>query len=172
MIQYHTATELAECFARNQRVIREAAEAIEAACAEMKAKFFDTYSFRLHLSSSVNNCHQTIDDILRDMQKAAWRTLIDKLGITRLMSSKRQEEMRKTLDSGRGAGGNDLPEITADNIIAVLKGFVSSADEYLAEAVREEYEFWKPHHERQLNYKTNAKHSEQGLLLGRKVIRG
>jgi hypothetical protein len=175
----HLAAEYRECTAR----IREAANILTEQSARLQAAFsfqgkFDRCNFLIELAyGSGSQNTRKIDDILHSMKLAAWGAIIEKLNIRRLMSSKRIKELDEALGrsaSGRyqGRRGDDnegppnFPEITPETIIAVASGFVASANEFLEEAVAEEYDFWRP---RQADeYKTNA----VAWKLTRKIIRG
>lgn len=87
--------------------------------------------------------------VAEHMKRTAWAALIDKLGIRKVMSAKRQAELDEQLHRGHSRRSHcetepaPLPEIDEDTIMNVLAGMVQSADEFLDEAIREEYEFWK-----------------------------
>lgn len=100
------------------------------------------------------------------MKRAAWRTLIRKLEIEKLMNTARKEELSKMLD-GQAVRWNEkpqeLPEINEETIMAVLNGYVESASEFIAEAVQEEFDWLRP---RNTKHKTNSR-----FKVGRRVIK-
>lgn len=175
LIPHTTAEELASTFQRCTGRIRELitelgeqTDQLRDTFAKVTNRSCSDYHFGVSLyaeSSRYSASAQSADTIIENMKRHAWAILIDKMEVRRMMSSARQNEMSRTLN---GESSEPIPEITAETILDVLNGFIASADTFLAEAVREEYEFWKPHRE---TYKTNVKHSDGFTVLGRKVIR-
>jgi len=172
LIQYTTAEELANTYQAAIVKIREHAAAIGAASDSLVNAFGETgrYRFSIHLSQSSYSNSSTIDAsdanqvdaMIERMKRAAWGAIIEKLAIKRLMSAKRVKELDEALD---GRSKVEWPEISADTIRSVAAGYVGSANEFLEEAIREEYDFWKPWEN--TKYKTNSK----PFKLGKKVIK-
>lgn len=194
LVPYTTAEQLAAEYQTAATAIRHHAEGMMTACDRLHTAFrstgkFDRFHFDVGLRYGNDSQNTTIDDMLHRMKLAAWSAIIERLNIRRLMSSKRIAELDEALEIGRpssrrvvrrfrGDGTTDdddaetadnrktiFPEITPENIIAVAAGMVQSANEFLEEAVAEEYDFWRPH--RNGDYKTNRNFWK----LDRKIIK-
>jgi len=144
-------------------------------CQTLQQAFDDSHNFHLDLElhHARYACDQEACDAIADrFKRAAWGALINKLGIRKLMSSKRAAELdAATCRQQRWRYRSDetqddaLPEITPETLYDVLAGMVSSADEFMHEAIHEEYDFWKP--AETTPYKTNS----DPFVLGRKVVK-
>lgn len=93
---------------------------------------------------------------LRQMDRRAWRRIIDKSGVRRVLSVKAAEELDKQLER------EELPAITEQTVGDMLRGMADRGPEYLAAAVKEVHEFLRPPSSR---YKTNTEFD-----IGEKVI--
>jgi hypothetical protein len=136
------------------------------------------YDFGIGLNFRGNregDCSEkTADDIIARMKLTAWAAIIAKLNIRRLMSSKRIEELDAALEIGsRRHYSSDQPrqqwpDLTTENIRGIAEGYAMSATEFLEEAVREEYDFWRPNRDsHDGHYKRNSE-----WHLPRRIIRG
>jgi hypothetical protein len=171
LIEYKTATHLAQTYTQESARIRSAIVTIGEACDRLASAFGEHYSFRPSISNVYRSAGVSLDEegaaeIVLAMKRECWKALIGKLGIEKLMSSKRREELREALDSTK-QHADDLPEIHPDTMLDVLAGYVDSAEEFLLESIREEYDYWKPQGAWHGQYKTNDL-----FKLGRKIIRG
>lgn len=164
---YTTADQLAAVFQHNSSRIIELLSELHS-CVGSLAESFNNHS---DFSCSVKLCHtDEVDQLPRELKRAAWKTLIDKTGIKRVMSSRKREELQEALSAKhRRSRGDDpvdqLPDITPEAIQDMLSGYLVSADEFLDEAIREEYEWLKPWQSD--TYKTNV---QNRWRVGRKVI--
>jgi len=164
------------------RVFQETVPKIQAAvltigecCQTLAEAFDDSHNFQLEveLHGTRYACEQEACDAIADrFKRSAWGALINKLGIRKLMSSKRANELDAAIYwqqrwryRGNETQSDQLPAITAETLYDVLQGMVSSADEFMQEAIHEEYDFWKP--AETTPYKTNT----GSFTLGRKVIK-
>lgn len=177
LVPYTTAGEMAAVFQQNVARAIELKEQLEQQIAELNRVFGGPY-----FGSSVSICDaDEPDQIRREAKRVGWKAIIGKLDIEKVMSSKTRQEMRDALSpSTRFSNSfgkrvrsraddpiNQFPEISPDAIRDVLSGYALSAQEFLDEAIQEEYEFLKPWQSD--TYKTNAKNRWK---LSRKVIIG
>jgi len=93
---------------------------------------------------------------LKSLRSHAWRAIIEKMELRHMMSTKRRDELDKSIQDG------ELPEITAENIFATCAGLIDNVHDYLNEAVQEVFDFLRPPHSR---YKTNSE-----FEIGKRVI--
>ena len=77
--------------------------------------------------------------------------------LRRILSVKRNEELNRQIETGK-----DLPDIDEAQILAMLEGTLANTGTFIEEAVREVFEFLRPHNSR---YKTNTE-----FEIGKRVI--
>jgi hypothetical protein len=169
------AETMARVYQENLPKIQAAVLAIGECCQALQQVFDDRYNFRLDLELHQARYawdQEACEAIADRFKRAAWGALINKLGIRKLMSSKRAGELDAATSAqerwryrSEETQGDELPEITPETLYDVLAGMVSSADEFMQEAIHEEYDFWKP--TETTAYKTNS----GPFALGRKVIK-
>ena len=141
LISYTSAEEMAAVYMASVAKIRAAAELLTEAGSDLRGAFRDNYRFGVNLYySSRHYDSNQVEMVIEQMKLDAWAAIIDRMNITRLMSSKRVQEMRDALN---GRGDVKFPDITPDTIRSVAAGYVMSAQEFLEEAVREEYDHWR-----------------------------
>jgi len=93
----------------------------------------------------------------KKIKKDAWRCIVERMELRRLLSIKRRDELDRQLEDGK-----DLPDLTEDNILAMFEQSAANVNTYLEEAVNEVFDYLRPHNSR---HKTNTE-----FELGRKVI--
>ncbi len=158
---YSTATVLAGVFEAKSRKILELHDELNQQIQELNTQFKgrDNKAFRANITICGADSKRQIQ---RELKRVAWRTLMEKLGIRKFMSTAKVAEMDAALSpSGSGSCEREsdpvdkLPEISEDNILLVLHTEASRADEYLTEKVKEVYDWLKPYVSD--TYKTNEK---------------
>lgn len=76
-----------------------------------------------------------------------WSAIVDRLEIRRMMSVARWTELQKQIER------HELPEITEENVTALVDGFRAALPEMLTEAIAEVFDWLRPHATR---YKRNS----------------
>lgn len=76
--------------------------------------------------------------LIKRLSLDAWRVLIQRLELRRIMSTKRAKEMDEQLNRG------DMPEITEENLTGILMSMLERTPEFMEEAVRETIEWLMP----------------------------
>lgn len=170
LVPYSSASNMARVFVESIEKIEQAKRLVSEAKEAMNEAFQPEKDYRsFDASVSTGSYSTTTTDIERLWKLQAWSTLVDRVGIRKVMSAKRRKELDDILHNLHNPKGADnLPEITEATIIDVLLGYAQSAEEFLEEAIREEYDFWKCHNTR-AELKTNLKSLWK---LDRKVIKG
>jgi len=174
LIEYTTATRMAAVYKESVARIKSLIVELGDECDKLK-KVFDSessYSFAVdvYFESHRHDANaDTATAVGNAMKRAAWRALTEKLGIRKVMSSKRQAELDDALcgqhRSRYGESAPDtLPEIDEETIYQVLSGMVQSADEFMEEAVQEEFEFWRPA-KQHAPYKRNSEFKLQPKII-------
>ena len=161
-----TLTEMASAYRQSEADIRAAYAQLVTAEQRLRAAFqSESYTFAL----SRDRCDYTnADSTMDELKKAAWRALINKMGVKQAMSIKRANELEEQL-SGKTTGCHSscdkpkpLPEITEANILAMMEATFNSLPQMIEESVKEVFDWLRPSHWR-LEYKTNQK-SEWELM--------
>lgn len=174
MIEYTTATRMAAVYKQSVARVRSLIVELGDECDKLKRSFDcdSGYSFSVdvYFESHQHSANaDTAMEISGAMKRAAWRALIAKLGIRKVMSSKRQKELDDALSGQHRSRYGEpapeaLPEIDEDTIYDVLAGMVQSAEEFMEEAVREEYDFFKPS-KSHAPYKRNSEFRLQAKII-------
>lgn len=155
IISRTTASEMARIYATNTAALFKLLDEAGKLVIQLKATFPGGYCFNVEVKSRHGHTGWALDDtaghasMLRAMKRDAWSSLIDKLNIRRLMSSSKQEALSNVLnDNGRYHRDGDItiddfPDITEQSIFEVMQGYMASADDFLTESIREEWEHFK-----------------------------
>lgn len=76
----------------------------------------------------------------KEWKMQAWRVIFDRSGMKKVLSIKRREELDKQLYDE----GDKLPDVTAENILALIQDGMAKATDYAAEAVYEVFDWLRP----------------------------
>ncbi len=152
-----TVRTLVAAFVRTEATVRESFAALEAARRDLNAVFAgasgkheigiktDRYSGR---DTKFNDVEYTI----QEMRRSAWRYLVEKLELRRIMSASRWTELDKQLDK------DEPPPITEEIVFGMAARYMSTLPELYEENVREVFEWLRPSTTGGVKaYKTNAR---------------
>jgi len=135
----------------------------------MKEVFGDSYKFDWEDDSYERMRIDEPGTKIDAMKKYVWEQLIHKLEIRRVMSIARAEQLDKELKDGKLKNGEPLPEITQENILAMLKSLATNYEQFMEQAVLEIFEMLRP---RSSKYKTNTEYEiGSRVILARRVQR-
>ncbi len=170
LVTYTSASQMAAVYHENIEKIIKLKRQLHRAVREIREAFPGSHKSLKTFCCSIEICGETDNDkIRREMKRAAWSILISKLGLHRVMSTKKRAEMDKAFSGKISQGEKDpidsFPEITPEAMMDVLTGYASSADEFLTESIEEVYNWLKPRHHD--GYRTNVKNRWK---LSKKVI--
>lgn len=166
VIEYTTATHLAAVYRQKTERIRECLTEAQGLVGELAELFDDGYAFRSEIEYRGRR-NIKIDELIKFYKLTAWSLLIAKTGVRKVMSSKRQDELDKVLHSREPKDADQLPDISEETIFSVLQGYAQCAEDFLAEAIREEYDWLRPWRVSSNTLKTNQRSYSK---LDRKVI--
>ncbi len=137
------------------RVHKESIEKIERAYTlldeareAMKQTFKNDY-FEAIPSSHYGCPLDVIPNIKESWKRRAWSIIFERSGMKKVLSIKRRSELDKQLSDGK-----DLPDITPENILALIQDGMEKATDYAAEAAYEVFDWLRPWNG---TYKTNDK---------------
>ena len=118
---------------------------------------FNVLADRRHVDWS--NAHDTIDR----MRRQAWRVIVQRLELRRMLSIKRWEQMDKALDN------DEVPAITAETVENFVLRWTAEAPKLIEEAIVEVFDWLRPgEHTQRADYKTNQKNAR--LEIGERIV--
>jgi hypothetical protein len=165
-----TVRELIQCFNEAKANVRTGFSMIASAQKSLNDRFklgghtgvsivLDRYSHR-------DADHLAVEETIAIMERQAWRSIVDRLDIWRVMSEARASELRKLIDEGK------LPELTEDTAMQLAQAYVGNVDKLIDELTKEVFDWLRPRVDsegRTYNggkYKTN-----QRDVIGKRVVR-
>lgn len=164
LIEHSTVDAIVDTLQVAEDEIRRGYDLLEAAQNRLSAVFASQYGFDVCPRDRWTKLgKEGFDHVMPTIRRAAWKAIVNRLGIRPTLSEARWKELSNQLDNG------ELPELSHDGIRAMVEGVASKLGDYFAEAVDEVFEFLRPHprwrHGRMEEYKTNTQ-----FEIGRKVI--
>jgi len=154
-----TLTALVGTYQQAAQEIIQGYALLEQAQERLRAAFLPSINYRFEInppeSSGVGERASGIT--LARIKRDAWHILVERMELRRLLSVQRRDELDKQLERA-----DELPEITEENIFAMLEQSAANIDLYLEEAAKELFEYLRPRQSRQ---KTNPKYE-----IGKNVI--
>lgn len=165
-----TVRELIQCFEQAKQAVRVHFAGLIAA----QKSLDDRFKLGNHCGVSIyieRHGHRSADYLdaeyaIKEMEKQAWKSVIDRLDIWRVMSEARAKELRKLIEDGQ------LPELNEDNALQLAKAYVGNLDKLVDELTKEVFDWLRPRVDeegRSYNggqYKTNKRE-----IIGSRVIR-
>jgi len=117
---------------------------------------------RGHRDASWLNIEYTI----KEMEKQAWRSVVDRLDIWRVMSEARAKELRKHIEDGT------LPELTEETALQLAAAYVGNVDKLIDELTKEIFDWLRPRvDEHGRTYSGGQYVTNKRDVIGPKVIR-
>lgn len=160
LIPHSTVTKLASVYATETAEMVRLVEALDASGDRLRKAFEDghsyTHDFRLTVHC-VHNRDADIQGIMRYFRQQAWKSIVSRLGLLKIMSMAKRDEFQKQMNDG-----TNLPEITEETILGVLTQWADQAHDMAKEAVKEVFDWLRPYRS---EYKTNC-----AWKVGKKVI--
>jgi hypothetical protein len=163
MIKRDSVVQLVENYEIAVADITQAYSLLHAAKNRLNASFgmgqriysFDVLPHGYHRGATLSN--DSLDQVMTQIKLDAWRIIMERLELRKLLSIARREELEKQLSDGK-----KLPEITIEHIWGLFESAASNVDRYMEEAVLEVFEFIRPPSSK---YKTNTEYE-----VGKRVI--
>lgn len=154
-----TLAQLVATWQQAERDIREAHRLLKQAETNLKEDFSGNTTNGWQMQVLGHHQLSTLNDpnrFVTDLQREAWKVLVSRMEIRRVLSIERGKELDKKLDSG------ELLDITEENISAMLEAAFSNVATFVEEMVKEVFEILRP---RNSKFKTNTEFD-----IGKKVI--
>lgn len=160
-----TVRTLVAAFVRTEATVRESFAALEAAQRDLNAVFAlgdgrQTIDYRCDRYSGRTTRFNDVEFTVDELRRSAWRYLVEKLELRRIMSHARWTELDKQIDA-------DVPPPLDEKVVFdTMVGHWEKRAEYYEENVREVFEWLRPSTDGYgKKYKTNAKYE-----VGERVI--
>lgn len=135
---------------------------LEQAQLRMNQAFGEHYSDFSTVERNYGGTSRLADEIKIKLRQNAWKCIINRLQIERVMSLHAQEDLHKRLD------GQDIPELTQQTVFDVLQAMSDQSTDYFKQMILEVYDLLMPGKSQHDHYKTNQKYGRNAL--GKKVI--
>ena len=138
--------------------IVSAYQTLEDAQKRLRIVFMDGpgYNFSTNDRQSSDVGKTASDQINKVIKKDAWRLIIEKMELRRLLSIARRDELDKQIREG------ELPELTNENVLALFQDSAANVSTYVEESIKEVFEWLRPCNGR---FKTNSEYD-----LGKRVV--
>lgn len=169
LITRKSAEEMAEAY---KQALQELAEGYALlAKAEMRLhEAFGAYNQYSNFAAIDRNYHywsaanpkDYYDSAVKQIRKASWKCILDRLQVSKVASQERREQIYKELEEGT------LPELTVPAIFDMLQSFQQNMQEMFLESCKAVWEYLRPSSYWNGEYKTNSKSMDEGI--GKKVI--
>ena len=165
LARFTTPRELIATFADAEARVRQAFAMIDDVettlgrtfLADSMDRRFNVYVDRNHVAW--DNVAWTIDK----MRRQAWRVIVQRLELRRVLSIKRWEQMDKALDH------DEVPPITAETVENFVLRWTAEAPKLIEEAIVEVFDWLRPgEHTQRADYKTNQKNAR--LEIGERIV--
>lgn len=136
-----TLPALVACYQLAEAEVRQAYDLLEAAENRLQTGFMDLggHCFNTNPRDYCKVGSQAADLVMETIKTEAWRVLVERMELRRVLSVKRRKELDTQLQNG-----DKLPDITEDNIVAMLQDNLASIDSYMKEAIHEVFDFLRP----------------------------
>jgi hypothetical protein len=163
LVERSTVNQLVENYNEALKDITEAYKLLHGAKARLNSAFslgVQYYSFDVLPQGYSRGATLTADSlemVIKALKLQAWRIIMERLELRKLLSIARRKELDEQLKDGEG-----LPDITIQNVWGLFESAVSNVDKYMEEAVLEVFEFLRP---RMSKMKTNTE-----FEIGKRVV--
>lgn len=160
----NTVYDLVRAYETETARIKEAYACLETAQTNLNAAFSIGESYR-QLSALPRQCYRVesvLEEVMLELKESAWRNIINRLGIKKILSLSRANELDNKLSDKK-----NLPEITAPAIFDLFESLSQNIENFAREAVQEVYKHlhYSPSYTK---LKTNHRNAREDL--GPKVI--
>lgn len=157
IIKYTPASTMIDNYHIAQKEIREAFDLLNSAKIRLGANFGEYYNRIFpHNFRDDQNFDRVLLESLNIVHRNAWKGIIQKTQIKKLLTRKRRDQLDNQLEEGK------LPELDHKTLADMLSDMSKSIDKYFKEAVKEIFEKLRP---RRSGLSTNSE-----FEIGKKVI--
>lgn len=163
VVSRRTITKMVEVYTYECGCVKRAYQALAFAEKNLEEVFGKEYSDFSTMPDQAWHS-EDLNTILHKLKCNAWRAIINRLQIRRIMSNKAWKELDEKLDDHKR-----VPALTVQNIADLLSTYQQKAGKFLEEAILEVYDALRPHDGyRGSRYKTNQKNARAEI--GKQII--
>jgi hypothetical protein len=125
--------------------IKQAFETLRGAKARLQATLGDKGGYYHNILPSSHNYGDSVfeerseKEVYDHLTRNAWKYILDQTGLKHYMTEKRRKEMEEQIQK------NELPPLTADNIMGTLQGLAGRVKGLLDESIKEVFDWLRPH---------------------------
>ena len=101
------------------------------------------------------------EQVIAEIEKKTWETVINRLGVRRLLSLKKQDALDKQI------AARDFPPITVENIYNTMDSLMAQASDFFTEAIQEIYDWMRPRDA----YQSNQEWRVEGRVILKNVLK-
>lgn len=164
LIPLKTISELVRAYNLAMIQIDNGYESLAQARERLDAAFGNEYSrFDTLPEHSTSDIKVAVAGVKLRLKKNAWKAIIDRLEIHKILSLKRKAEFDKKFEDP-----SKMPPITEETVLDILMTLHQQSGEFAREMALEAYEFLMRGQRSSNTYKTNKKYAR--ATLGKKVI--
>jgi hypothetical protein len=103
---------------------------------------------------------------IKEMEKQAWRSIVDRLDIWRVMSEARAKELRKHIDEGT------LPPLSEETAMQLAAAYVGNVDKLVDELAKEIFDWLRPRiNEDGRSYNDGKFKTNDREVIGKRIVR-
>lgn len=151
-----TITRMVEVYQQEHDQVKRAYQNLCAAEKKLETVFGQEYADFKTFPDNSSASMREAGFVLRKLKCKAWRAIVNRLQVRKLMSVKRWAELDKKLDNHK-----QMPKITIQAVSDLMATYEQNAMTFLEEAIREVYDDLRPHDGyRGSQYKTNQKNAK------------
>ena len=159
-----TVQEIIKVYDTEMNRIREAYATLEDAGKKMTLAFGKVTTFSDMSAFPSRSYSNPLKEVERELKYCCWKNVIARLGIRKIMSNRRRKSFDEMLEKK-----DNLPDITADSVVAMCMALYDNINEFAVESIQEVYQYLHASPGWGLQYKTNQKNAFEDL--GYKVIK-
>jgi hypothetical protein len=156
----HMAGEFSEATAEIARLISALHTQTERLDAAFRTDVYSRFSVDVRYMGHRHNADaEGAADVVKEMERQAWRVLVNALGVKNVMSVAKRKEFDEQIAKG------SLPPICEQTVATILLGLAGQAKDFARDAAREVFDMLRPRDHRGGQYATN-----NPFRVGRRVI--
>ena len=147
LMNYTPAAAMVDNYQKAQEELQEAFALLISAKGRMKSAFGPYHDNVIPPNFREYNLEKEMNASLAMMRRNAWKGIVAKTQIKKLMNKNRSSQLDDQLERG------ELPELDMKSLTDMLQDLSDNAGDYFKEAVKEAFERLRP---RRSGYKTNS----------------
>ncbi len=165
IVKQHTVDEMTTAYQQAEQLIKDGYQKFDQADEILNAAFITDRLGTFETIDKYGRGENTAEASLKRIKKHAWQQVINKIGLEKMITGKRRDELRKNVEDGK------MPPFTTADIMNFMQMLSGSAQDLTKEIITEAFQVLTPgrrDHRRREAYKTNEKYARRSV--GKKAI--